>query len=72
MQKIEFAQSAQSTIGVVWEIALVNQQSSDLCSIAQQVLDNGAQIRALLVHQRNFPFHANRGLCGLRELDLLH
>ena len=44
MQKIEFAQSAQSTIGVEWEIALVNQQSSDLCSIVQYLLGNGAQI----------------------------
>lgn len=39
MQKIEFAQSAQSTIGVEWEIALVNHDTADLCSVAEQVLD---------------------------------
>ncbi|WP_347037590.1 glutamate--cysteine ligase [Glutamicibacter halophytocola] len=39
MQKIEFAQSAQSTIGVEWEIALVNREDADLCSVAEKVLD---------------------------------
>lgn len=38
MQKIDFAQSEQSTIGVEWEIALVNQQTADLCSVAEEVL----------------------------------
>lgn len=38
MQKIEFAQSAQSSIGIEWEIALVNQDSADLCSVAEKVL----------------------------------
>ncbi|WP_417372866.1 glutamate--cysteine ligase [Glutamicibacter protophormiae] len=38
MQKIEFADSAQSTIGVEWEIALVDQETADLCSVAEQVL----------------------------------
>ncbi|QIV86129.1 glutamate--cysteine ligase [Glutamicibacter mishrai] len=39
MQKIEFAQSAQSTIGVEWEIALVNREDADLCSVAEKILD---------------------------------
>jgi len=39
VQKIEFAQSAQSTIGVEWEIALVNREDADLCSVAEKVLD---------------------------------
>ena len=39
MQKIEFAQSAQSTIGVEWEIAVVNREDADLCSVAEKVLD---------------------------------
>ncbi|MGC0268592.1 glutamate--cysteine ligase [Glutamicibacter soli] len=38
MQKIKFADSAQSTIGVEWEIALVDQETADLCSIAEKVL----------------------------------
>ncbi|MFJ2620688.1 glutamate--cysteine ligase [Glutamicibacter sp. NPDC087344] len=38
MQKIEFADSAQSTIGVEWEIALVDHDTADLCSVAEQVL----------------------------------
>lgn len=38
MQKIEFADSAQSTIGVEWEIALVDQETADLCSVAEKVL----------------------------------
>ncbi|MGP5651958.1 MULTISPECIES: glutamate--cysteine ligase [Glutamicibacter] len=40
MQKIEFADSPQSTIGVEWEIALVNQENADLCSVAEEVLDH--------------------------------
>lgn len=39
MQKIEFAKSAQSTIGVEWEIALVDREDADLCSVAEDVLD---------------------------------
>ncbi|MGP4966667.1 glutamate--cysteine ligase [Glutamicibacter ardleyensis] len=39
MQKIEFAKSSQSTIGVEWEIALVNRESADLCSVAEKILD---------------------------------
>ncbi|MEG2424209.1 MULTISPECIES: glutamate--cysteine ligase [unclassified Glutamicibacter] len=39
MQKIEFAHSSQSTIGVEWEIALVNRESADLCSVAESILD---------------------------------
>ncbi|MGP5014686.1 glutamate--cysteine ligase [Glutamicibacter ardleyensis] len=39
MQKIEFADSPQSTIGVEWEIALVNRENADLCSVAEKVLD---------------------------------
>ncbi|MHC6177240.1 glutamate--cysteine ligase [Glutamicibacter sp. X7] len=39
MQKIEFADSAQSTIGVEWEIALVDRDGADLCSIAEEVLN---------------------------------
>lgn len=38
MQKIDFAQSAQSTIGIEWEIALVNHDTADLCSVAEKVL----------------------------------
>ncbi|MFY9678642.1 glutamate-cysteine ligase family protein, partial [Glutamicibacter protophormiae] len=38
MQKIDFADSAQSTIGVEWEIALVDHNTADLCSVAEQVL----------------------------------
>lgn len=38
MQKIDFAQSAQSTIGIEWEIALVNHETADLCSVAEEVL----------------------------------
>lgn len=38
MQKIEFADSAQSTIGVEWEIALVDHDTADLCSVAEKVL----------------------------------
>lgn len=38
MQKIEFADSAQSTIGVEWEIALVDHETADLCSVAEKVL----------------------------------
>ncbi len=38
MQKIKFADSAQSTIGVEWEIALVDHDTADLCSVAERVL----------------------------------
>lgn len=38
MQKIKFADSAQSTIGVEWEIALVDHETADLCSVAERVL----------------------------------
>jgi len=38
VQKIDFAQSAQSTIGIEWEIALVNHETADLCSVAEEVL----------------------------------
>ncbi|WP_019481559.1 glutamate--cysteine ligase [Arthrobacter sp. TB 23] len=36
--KIEFAQSAQSTLGVEWELALVDRYNGDLVSVANQVL----------------------------------
>ena len=36
--EIEFAQSAQSTLGVEWELALVDGGSGDLVSVADQVL----------------------------------
>ncbi|MHA7141339.1 glutamate--cysteine ligase [Arthrobacter sp. CAL618] len=35
---IEFAQSAQSTLGVEWELALVDRYNGDLVSVANQVL----------------------------------
>ncbi|RKS22339.1 carboxylate-amine ligase [Arthrobacter sp. AG1021] len=38
MQKIKFADSSQSTIGVEWEIALVDHETADLCSVAERVL----------------------------------
>jgi len=38
VQKIKFADSAQSTIGVEWEIALVDHETADLCSVAERVL----------------------------------
>ncbi|WP_035772895.1 glutamate--cysteine ligase, partial [Arthrobacter sp. Br18] len=36
--KIDFAQSAQSTLGVEWELALVDRQSGELVSAAGEVL----------------------------------
>ncbi len=36
--KIEFAQSAQSTLGVEWELALVDGTSGELVSVANEVL----------------------------------
>ena len=36
--KIDFAQSAQSTLGVEWELALVDRYNGDLVSVANQVL----------------------------------
>ncbi|WP_028280872.1 glutamate--cysteine ligase [Arthrobacter sp. H5] len=36
--KIEFAQSAQSTLGVEWELALVDRYNGDLVSVANEVL----------------------------------
>ncbi|MHA7292699.1 glutamate--cysteine ligase [Arthrobacter sp. HLT1-21] len=36
--KIEFAQSAQSTLGVEWELALVDRYNGELVSVADQVL----------------------------------
>ncbi|MHA7153823.1 glutamate--cysteine ligase [Arthrobacter sp. TMN-50] len=36
--KIEFAQSAQSTLGVEWELALVDRYNGELVSVANQVL----------------------------------
>ncbi|NLC98980.1 MAG: carboxylate--amine ligase, partial [Actinomycetales bacterium] len=37
--KIEFARSARSSLGVEWELALVDQDSGDLRQVAQTVLD---------------------------------
>ncbi len=36
--KIDFAQSAQSTIGVEWELAIVDRYNGELVSVADQVL----------------------------------
>ncbi|WP_394247873.1 glutamate--cysteine ligase [Arthrobacter pityocampae] len=36
--KIDFAQSAQSTLGVEWELALVDRYNGELVSVADQVL----------------------------------
>jgi len=36
---IEFARSARSTIGIEWEIALVDRSTGDLVCIADEVLD---------------------------------
>jgi carboxylate-amine ligase len=36
---LDFAQSARSTIGIEWELALVDQQTGDLCSIGGDVLE---------------------------------
>ncbi|MGM0928768.1 MAG: glutamate--cysteine ligase [Actinomycetota bacterium] len=36
---IDFAQSAQSSLGVEWELALVDGQTGELVSVAEQVLD---------------------------------
>ncbi|MGW9403180.1 glutamate--cysteine ligase [Arthrobacter sp. NPDC055585] len=36
--KIEFASSAQSTLGVEWELALVDRETGDLVSVADEVL----------------------------------
>ena len=36
---IEFARSARSTIGIEWEVALVDRSTGDLVSIADEVLD---------------------------------
>ncbi|MEC5197849.1 carboxylate-amine ligase [Arthrobacter sp. PL16] len=36
--KIDFAQSAQSTLGVEWELALVDRYNGELVSVANQVL----------------------------------
>ncbi len=36
---IDFAQSAQSSVGVEWELALVDAQTGELVSVAEQVLD---------------------------------
>ncbi|MDN5756719.1 MAG: carboxylate--amine ligase, partial [Micrococcaceae bacterium] len=37
--QIDFADSRQSTLGVEWEVALVDHHSGDLRSVAQQVLE---------------------------------
>ena len=37
--KIRFGQSRQSTIGIEWELALVDTDSGDLRQVAQTVLD---------------------------------
>ena len=36
--KIDFARSAQSTLGVEWELALVDRNSGELVSAAEEVL----------------------------------
>ncbi|MFT4469502.1 glutamate--cysteine ligase [Arthrobacter sulfonylureivorans] len=36
---IDFAQSAQSSLGVEWELALVDAETGELVSVAEQVLD---------------------------------
>src|SRR4051812_33910143 len=36
---IPFAQSERSTVGIEWELALVDQDSGDLRQVAQTVLD---------------------------------
>jgi carboxylate-amine ligase len=36
--KIDFASSKQSTLGVEWELALVNGQTGELASVANEVL----------------------------------
>ncbi|WP_240694596.1 glutamate--cysteine ligase [Cryobacterium sp. SO1] len=36
---IEFARSARSTVGIEWELALVDRATGDLVSIAEEVLD---------------------------------
>ncbi|MGO2938534.1 MAG: glutamate--cysteine ligase, partial [Glutamicibacter arilaitensis] len=54
MQKIEFAHSSQSTIGVEWEIALVNRENADLCSVAESILDQ-LKDEAGLAHEDEHP-----------------
>ncbi|WP_417367632.1 glutamate--cysteine ligase [Glutamicibacter arilaitensis] len=54
MQKIEFAHSSQSTIGVEWEIALVNRENADLCSVAESILDQ-LKDEAGLTHEDEHP-----------------
>ena len=36
---IEFARSERSTVGIEWELALVDRATGDLVSIADEVLD---------------------------------
>ena len=36
---LEFARSARSTVGIEWEVALVDRNTGDLVSIADEVLD---------------------------------
>ena len=36
--KIDFASSRQSTLGVEWELALVDAQTGELASVANEVL----------------------------------
>ena len=37
--QIDFADSEQSTLGIEWELALVDGQTGELASVAQEVLD---------------------------------
>ena len=39
MAPIEFARSERGTLGIEWELALVDQDSGDLRQVAQTVLD---------------------------------
>ncbi|WP_271394569.1 glutamate--cysteine ligase [Neomicrococcus lactis] len=50
--RIDFAESRQSTLGLEWEIALVDRESGDLRSVAQEILDG---------------VHANHGNLGPDE-----
>ena len=66
--KIEFAQSAQSTLGVEWELALVDRYNGELVSVANQVLRGVASNHPELQEDEEHPHIKQELLLNTVEL----
>ena len=51
--RLPFARSERSTVGIEWELALVDADSGDLRQVASTVLDGISEMRSWLVASSN-------------------